>query len=201
MSLRKFFCAIWKIDQYLILAKLKTKGVSVGDKVIFYGSPNIALHKNSVISIGDRVVLCSDDRFTALALNHKVKLSTICERAQIHIGKDTGMSGTCIICATSVDVGSEVLIGANVMIVDTDFHPITPLGRRHSDDKSKIRTSAVFIGDNVFIGAEVVILKGVKVLKDSVIAAGSVVISGDYPEGAILAGNPARVVGSVYNNI
>jgi acetyltransferase-like isoleucine patch superfamily enzyme len=189
---------ISKLVRPLIRSGVQRKGVQLGDGVVFYGKPHISLFPSSKISIGSKTIICSDSDFTALALDHPTKLSTIRADAEIRIGNEVGISGACIVCAEKIDIGSEVLMGANVVIVDTDFHPINPVGRRHSDDVTQIGVAPVFIGDNVFIGTKATILKGVSIGKDSVIAAGAVVATGDYPQGSILAGNPARVIGSVY---
>jgi acetyltransferase-like isoleucine patch superfamily enzyme len=173
-------------------------GVRVGENVTIYGAPLVHMHRGSVIEIGDSVVLCSDSRRTALSLNHPVKIATVADGASLLIGADTGISGATLVSARSITIGREVLLGANVTIVDTDFHPIIPENRRHSDDIRKIGTLPVVVGDNVFIGANSIILKGANIGKDSVVAAGSVVVRGNYPLGAILAGNPAKVIGSAY---
>lgn len=181
------------------LALLRGAGVRVGARVMTYGSPLIRRHAGSEISIGDGVVLCSDSLYTALALNHPVKISTIARGASVVIGRDSGISGATIVCARAINIGVEVLLGANVVIVDTDFHPIMPINRRHSDDASRIGVASVEIGDNVFVGMEAVVLKGVRIGRDSIVAARAVVVRGNYPDGAILAGNPATVIGSVYS--
>ncbi len=49
------------------------------------------------------------------------------------------------------------------------------------------------IGDNVFIGAHSIVLMGSHIGADSIIGAGAVV-SGTWPEGSVIAGNPARLV-------
>lgn len=152
----------------------------------------------SAITIGDRAVLCSDSRYTALSLNHCVKISTIGKDARIEIHDDVGISGACIVASEEIIIGSQVLLGANALIVDTDFHSVSPENRRFNDDPNRIGRAPVRIGTNVFVGAGATILKGVRIDRDSVVAAGAVVIAGDYPPGSILAGNPARVVGSVY---
>jgi len=179
------------------LGELKRHGVKVGRGVVIYGAPLLQRHPDSTIALGNRVVLCSNSRFTALALNHPVKLATISAGSTITIGDDTGISGATIVSATRVSIGSEVLLGANVTIFDTDFHPIRPEGRRHSDIKADIQTAPVRIGDNVFVGTNAVILRGTEIGRDSVVAAGSIV-RGSFPAGAIIAGNPAKVVGSAY---
>jgi acetyltransferase-like isoleucine patch superfamily enzyme len=171
----------------------------LGSRIVMYGFPSLNLHPDSRVEIGDDVILCSRSQDTALALNHPVKLSTIAAGASLTIGRDSGISGATIVCAKSIRIGVEVLLGANVVIVDTDFHPIVPQNRRHSDDASRIGVAPVEIGDNVFVGMEAVVLKGVRIGRDSVVAARAVVTRGDYPDGAILAGHPAAVIGSVYD--
>lgn len=54
----------------------------------------------------------------------------------------------------------------------------------------------VWIGDNVFIGTGAIILKGTHVGNDSIVGAGSVV-SGTFPDGVVIAGNPAKVICSI----
>jgi putative colanic acid biosynthesis acetyltransferase WcaB len=49
------------------------------------------------------------------------------------------------------------------------------------------------LGDGVDVGANVVIIGPVKIGARAVIGAGSVVVK-DVPEGAVVAGNPARVI-------
>lgn len=50
------------------------------------------------------------------------------------------------------------------------------------------------IFDNVFLGARSIIMYGVKVGPNAIVAAGSVVTK-DVPEGSVVGGNPARVIG------
>lgn len=51
----------------------------------------------------------------------------------------------------------------------------------------------VIIEDNVVVGANAVILEGIKVSKGAVVAAGAVVTN-DVPEGAVVAGTPAKII-------
>lgn len=53
--------------------------------------------------------------------------------------------------------------------------------------------SPVIIEDDVLIGANAVILEGVRVGKGAIVAAGAIVTE-DVPEGAVVAGTPARVI-------
>jgi acetyltransferase-like isoleucine patch superfamily enzyme len=66
-----------------------------------------------------------------------------------------------------------------------------PLGR---DVKSTLRGPHLLRGSK--IGANATLLPGVVIGTDALVGAGSVVV-GDVPDRAIVAGNPARVVGSI----
>ncbi|MBY5377327.1 hypothetical protein HFN07_28555 [Rhizobium leguminosarum] len=80
-------------------------------------------------------------------------------------------------------MGDEVFIADQVIIRDWDGHTI--VGR---PDKAPIR-----IGNHVWIGMRAVILKGVTIGDGAVVAAGAIVTK-DVPPGAVVAGNPAKVV-------
>ena len=58
------------------------------------------------------------------------------------------------------------------------------------------RIAPVRIGARVYIGAAALILPGTVIGDDAVIAAGAVV-KGEVPPGAVVAGNPAAVIGDV----
>ena len=107
---------------------------------------------------------------------------------------------------TGIVVGDRVLVSANVIIHDTDSHPISPrtrfeqtkqvFERGHPSTNPGIRSAPIRIGDDVWIGAGAMILKGVSIGDAAVIGAGSVVTK-DVPSGTIVAGNPAREVGRI----
>lgn len=176
--------------QLYVPYRLKTMGVSVGAGARFYGMPIVQLAPGSTITIGDRVVLCSDSRFTALGVNHPVVLRTLRPNASITIGNDTGISGGAICAAISIQIGKECLLGANVTIVDTDFHAIKPENRRYNNNNVEIAAAAVTVEDNVFLGTGAIVLKGVTIGHNSVIGAMSVV-SHSVPGNEIWAGKQA----------
>lgn len=53
--------------------------------------------------------------------------------------------------------------------------------------------SPVILEDDVLIGANAVVVEGVRIGKGAVVGAGSIVLN-DVPAGAVVAGNPARVI-------
>lgn len=182
--------AYWRT---IVIWRVKKLGVSLHKGTTFFGMPIVSIVKGSFIEIGENASLCSTSNYTALGVNHPVILRTLRESAKIKIGADTGLSGATICAAMSVSIGSQCLIGANVTIVDTDFHAIHPKNRRHNTNPKEISASPVVIEDNVFIGTSAIILKGVTIGKNSVIGAGSVVAC-NVPENAVVAGNPAIVI-------
>jgi acetyltransferase-like isoleucine patch superfamily enzyme len=172
---------------------LRKAGIEIDPSVVFYGTPIFSIVSGSKITIGPRSVLCSDPRYTALGVNHAVVLRTLSPIASIHIGADTGISGASICSAASIIIGNNVLLGANVTILDTDFHAVHPVGRRYNINPNEIAKSPVTIGDNVFIGAGSFVLKGSEIGINSVIGAGSVVTN-IVPSNVIAAGNPACII-------
>lgn len=175
---------------------LMFRGVSVGPGCVFYGLPIVDVCPGSKITLGARVVLCSDARYTALGVNHPVVLRTLTPSARLDIGDDCGISGASICAAEEVVIGRRVLIGANAMIFDTDFHARPAANRRYNADWRQIAKRAVRVGDDAFIGASAIVTKGVQVGGGSIVGAGAVVVK-DVPAGTIVGGNPARYLGDV----
>jgi acetyltransferase-like isoleucine patch superfamily enzyme len=105
-----------------------------------------------------------------------------------------------------VTIGNYVRLAWNVAITDTDFHPLdpalriadaiacSPLGDRHR--RPHIECKPVVIEDDVYVGPNATILKGVRVGAGSFIEAGALVTR-DVPPRSRVAGNPARIIGSV----
>lgn len=90
-------------------------------------------------------------------------------------------------------INDRTIIGANCIL-------------RHSTTIGVSVTSETFggsapiIGDNVDIGSNVVILGPIKVGNNVVIGAGSVVTK-DVPDGAVIVGNPAKILRYLYNKV
>ena len=185
--------------RFILPIFIRQSGLELNSGIRFYGRPNISLFKNSKISIGKNCKICSDYEMTALDTAHPVILRTLAVGGFIEIGENTGLSGTSICAASSIRIGKNCLIGANVIIADTDFHPVDNYLDRvsNTDYGGEILVSAIEICDNVFIGANAIILKGVRIGVNSVIGAGSVVAS-DVESNSIYAGNPARLIRKIH---
>ena len=105
--------------------------------------------------------------------------------ATLSIGKGTYLNRNVHIVATqSVQIGRNVKVGWDVVIMDSDLHG-------HSG--APARAKAVVIEDNVWIGCRALILKGVRIGTGATVAAGAIVTK-DVPPGAIVASPSASVL-------
>ena len=77
-----------------------------------------------------------------------------------------------------VEVGKRCHVGAGAVLAGVIEPP---------------SASPVILEDDVLIGANAVVVEGVRIGKGAVVGAGSIVLN-DGPAGAVVAGNPARVI-------
>jgi len=104
----------------------------------------------------------------------------------IEIGRGSLLNqGVTLHAEQHIHLGRDALIGEHVAIHDTNFHPVSP--------DAGVRTSRVWLGDNVWVGHRAVILAGVTIGDHAVVGAGSVVTR-DVPARSVVAGVPAQVV-------
>lgn len=92
-----------------------------------------------------------------------------------------------------VKIGDYCKITSGVTILAHDYSISVP---RRMFGNFVGGTLPVTIGNNVFIGTKATILMGTTIGDNSIIGANSVV-KGEFPEGAVIAGNPARVICTV----
>jgi len=117
---------------------------------------------------------------------------TYTAEAVIRIGSDSYVNGTRFGCAREISIGSRAIL-ADARILDTDFHS-THIDRY--DRSAPVRVAPVRLDDNVWVAAAAGILPGTTIGRNSVVAFGAV-CAGAYPEGVIIAGNPARPIGPI----
>ena len=202
----KYILRFYNYTRYvtdLILIKFyffrwKKRNIIIREKTTFLGIPIITNKKNSIIKIGNNNLICSRSSQTALGVSHPTIIRTLQSNAEIFIKNNVRMSGTTICAAKKVEIRENCVIGADVVISDTDFHSLNPALRSTKDDSKYASVSPVIIGNDVFIGTKSIILKGVSIGENSVIGAGSVVTK-SFNENSIIAGNPAKLIGKTNN--
>jgi tetrahydrodipicolinate N-acetyltransferase len=92
-----------------------------------------------------------------------------------------------VTCFEHIKIGSGCSISWNTNILDTNAHELAVQGI------PRPRSQRITIGHHVWIGTGATVLPGVTIGDGAVVAAGSVVTS-EVPSGALVAGNPARII-------
>ena len=114
-----------------------------------------------------------------------------CHEGVVEIGSKTVIGQECTISAYQhVSIGRESIIADRVMLIDFD-HGVTEVER-------PIRLQGIYkrdvdVGNNVWIGYGACILRGVSV-GDNCVVGTSAVLTRSFPENAVIAGVPARVI-------
>lgn len=129
------------------------------------------------VTVGDRTSLYAS---TAFALGPD---------GSVAIGKDCVITSL-ISTNGAVRLGDHVLTGVDSVIADVAYAVpgVAP------DPRDEGAGEDVVVGDLAWIGARAVVLGGARIGRAAIVGAGAVV-RGEVPDGAIVAGNPARIVG------
>lgn len=90
-----------------------------------------------------------------------------------------------------ITLGNNVVLSSYIILM-TDAHDYK--GSNALPFDQHVISSPILIEDNVWIGISSIILPGVKIGEGAIIGAGAV-ISKSIPKCAIVAGNPAKIVG------
>lgn len=95
-----------------------------------------------------------------------------------------------------VSIGNNVKITAGVRFITYDISPaVFGYAGYPTDKKCLYYMDKIVIGNNVMIGADSIILPGVTIGNNVIVGAGSVVTK-NIDDGVVVAGNPAKVIGS-----
>lgn len=111
--------------------------------------------------------------------------------AKLEIGSNVQINDNVhIACAESIKIGANTLIASKVYLTDHD-HDFTSYELKPIN--WPLKSKPLFIGDNCWIGENVCILKGVSI-GDGCIVGANAVVTKSFPSGAIIAGNPAKII-------
>lgn len=122
-------------------------------------------------------------------IGHGSKVSV---RGKLTFGNDFNMTAeSTIVCAKEITFGNDCLIGWDVLVMDTDEHPLfDETGKRINPDKP------IAVGNHVWIGCKCTLLKGTKVPDNTTIAAGTLLKSAFTGSDQVIGGNPPTVLKS-----
>lgn len=108
--------------------------------------------------------------------------------AVVEIGDYCTIAGAIFSSYGRIRIGHYAFVSYDVVI--TDSRAASPPEQRSAVQPG----GAIIIGDNVWIGARALIIGQVRIGDNAIIGA-SAVVDFDVPANAIVAGNPARIVG------
>jgi acetyltransferase-like isoleucine patch superfamily enzyme len=118
-------------------------------------------------------------------------------RGAVEIGNYCTIVGAIISCDSLVVINDYAFVAHEVVIAD--HFAATPLSSSEKKDAAQGGSDpSIVIGANAWIGARAILLAGCKVGENAIVGAAAV-IDFTIPPGAIVAGNPARVVGHIEN--
>jgi len=144
------------------------------------------------VKLGHNVKIYAFVNLYGCEIGDESKIGTFVEiQKGAFIGKRVKVSSHSFICE-GVTIEDEVFIGHGVMFINDKYPHATT-------DEGQLQTEAdwictpTFIKRGASIGSNATILCGVTVGEYASVGAGSVVTH-DVPPGAIVAGNPARVI-------
>lgn len=178
--------------------KLSLWNVQYGKNVIIIGPLRLRMTKKASIRIGNDFTAISG--FCSTIDSGQKNILSAVGRANIIIHNHVGITSTSIYSQNRVEIGCHILIGANTIIMDTNFHSLDCSIRGTSKEgyqyEGTVNSAPVKIGNHVFIGTRCIINKGVTIGDGAIIAAGSVVVK-NIPAWEVWGGNPAKFIKSL----
>lgn len=174
--------------------------VSFGKNMLICNHFYLIKHPTANICIGDNFVFTSGEAFNPLSRNIRGCIYAY-KNSIINIGNNVGISSASLRAKEKIQIGNNVKIGGDCILMDTDAHSLDyRIRRSHKKneqgeviDTVLAKSKPIIIEDDVLIGTRCIILKGVTIGARSIIGSGSIVTK-DIPCDCIAAGNPCKVI-------
>ena len=168
-------------------AKLHGAKIQIGRNVKF--NHKVSLQGKGKLVIHDNVVF---GYHMAGSNDQGIILQVRFSHSQIIIGENAQIMNGCELFSTSaINIGKDVLLGAGVKIMDSDFHELNPSKRFNSGPSIPI-----IIHNNCWVGIDSLLLKGTVIGENSVVGAKSVVNS-NLEANSVYGGVPAKFIKSL----
>jgi len=147
------------------------------------------------VKLGERVRIFSFTNLYGCQIGDDVKIGAFVEiQKGAKVGNRCKISSHSFLCE-GVTLEEEVFIGHGVTFIN-DRYPRATNGEGGLQSEADWECVPTIIKRGASVGSGVTILCGVTIGEGAIVGAGSVVTK-DVPDGAIVAGNPARVLRQV----
>lgn len=144
------------------------------------------------VKLGQRVKIYSFTNLYGCEIGDDVKIGTFVEiQKGARVGNRCKISSHTFICE-GVTLENEVFVGHGVIFIN-DRHPRATNAEGLLQSEADWQCVPTMVKRGASIGSGATILCGVTIGEGATVGAGSVVTR-DVPEGAVVAGNPARVL-------
>ncbi|HEV2394956.1 MAG TPA: acyltransferase [Verrucomicrobiae bacterium] len=144
------------------------------------------------VKLGQRVKIYSFTNLYGCEIGDDVKIGTFVEiQKGARVGNRCKISSHTFICE-GVTLEDEVFVGHGVIFIN-DRHPRATNAEGLLQSEADWQCVPTMVKRGASIGSGATILCGVTIGEGATVGAGSVVTR-DVPEGAVVAGNPARVL-------
>lgn len=144
------------------------------------------------VKLGERVKIFAFTNLYGCQIGDDVKIGTFVEiQKGARVGNRCKVSSHSFICE-GVTLEDEVFIGHGVMFINDRFPRATTVAGQLQTE-ADWNCVATTVKRGASIGSNATILCGVEIGEGATVGAGSVVTK-DVPAGAVVAGNPARVL-------
>ena len=146
------------------------------------------------VKLGRNVRIYDFTNLYGCEIGDDVKIGTFVEiQKGAKIGHRCKISSHTFICE-GVHIEDGVFVGHNVSFINDKYtKAVNPDGSLQSDSDWQVVKTRVC--KSASIGTSATILCGVRIGEGSIVGAGAVVTK-DVPDGAVVAGNPARIIKS-----
>ena len=110
------------------------------------------------LELGSMPVLINSTKYNYIGLYKNCSFAAV-DKGEIIIGNNFGCSGISICAHDKIEIGEYVMIGANTMIFDTDFHSIDFQDRREElvQEKQSMRKVVLFVLKTMFLSVLIVL--------------------------------------------
>lgn len=151
------------------------------------------------VKLGKNVKLFSFVNLYGCEIGDNTKIGAYVEiQKNAVVGKNCKISSHTFICE-GVHIEDNVFIGHNVTFINDLYpHAVNSEGKMQTDEDWKVVPT--FVKKGAAIGSSATILAGVTIGENSIVGAGAVVTK-DVPASTIVAGNPAKILRKIKNNL